>query len=58
MEGDIFYLYIFRKVVFSTSAVCYIKIYAEMTEILQVKDCSFYIHWCQCFLTGFFTSSH
>ena len=58
-EGDIFYLYIIRKVSYSASAhVCYIKIHAEMTEILQVKDCSFYIHWCPCFLTCFLTSSY
>ena len=44
-EGDIFYLYIIRKVVFCASAhVHYIKFHAEITEILQVKDCSFYIH--------------
>ena len=40
---------IYHEKGFSYSAythVCYIKIHAEMTEILQVKDCSCYIHWC------------
>ena len=32
-----------ERLYYSTSAhVCYIKIHVEMTEILQVKDCSFY----------------
>ena len=48
-----------ERLYYSTSAhVCYIKIHAEMTEILEVIDCSFYIHWWPCFLTCFFTSSH
>ena len=35
-----------ERLYYSTSGyVCYIKIHAEMTEILQVKDCSFYIHY-------------
>ena len=41
-EGDIFYLISLERLSYSASAyVCYIKIHAEMTEILQVKDCSF-----------------
>ena len=40
-------LYIMRRPSYSASThICYIKIHAEMTEILQVKDCSCYIHWC------------
>ena len=58
-EG-VYLIYIsLERLYYSTSAhVCCIKIHAEMTEILQVKDSSFYIHWWPCFLTCFFTSSH
>ena len=39
---------------YSASAhVNYIKIYSEIMEILQVKDWSFYIHCCLCFLIAF-----
>ena len=41
---------------YSASAHVYcIKINAEMKELLQVKDWSFYIHRCLGFLTAFFT---
>ena len=33
----------------------FVTFVAEMTEILQVKDCIFYIHWWPCFLTCFFS---
>ena len=40
-------LYIIEMSSYSASThICYIKIHAEMTEILQVKDCSCYIPWC------------
>ena len=47
----------FERCSYSTSAhVNYIKIHAQMIEILQVKDLSFYIHCCHCFLTAFLCS--
>ena len=37
----------------ASADVCCIKIHAEMTEILQVKDWSFYIQCCSCFSKPF-----
>ena len=48
--GGVYFIYIsLERLSYSASAVCYIKFHEEMTEILQVKDCSFYIQWCPCF---------
>ena len=56
IRRGIYFIYIsLERLSYSTSAhVCYIKIQAEMTDILQVKDCSFYIHWCPCVFICFF----
>ena len=40
----------------ASARVCCIKIHAKMTEILVVKDWSFYIHGCPSFLTAFSNS--
>ena len=54
MEGDIFYLYIIRRLSYSTSAhVYHKKIHAEMTEVLQVKDYSFIFTDAHAFLHAF-----
>ena len=55
---NMYYISLERYSYSASTHVCYIKCHAEMTEILQVKDCSCYIHWCPCFLTSFFTFSH
>ena len=60
LPTNMYYIYtsLERSSYSASTHVCYIKINAQMTEILQVKDCSCYIHWCPCFLTSFFTFSH
>ena len=36
-----------------SSHACYLKIHAEIKELLQFNDWSFYSHCCMCFLTAF-----
>ena len=46
-----------KRYSYSTSAhVCCIKIHAKLKDLLQVKDWSFYIHCCHCFLIPFLCS--
>ena len=50
---NMYYISLERSLYSTSACVCCIKIQADIKELLQVKDWSFYNHCCLCFLTVF-----